>query len=256
LRGVSNHEASHDHDRFGRRRALKTPCDNALRRDWCAPRPPSDFKIQTENPRTDFRTAGSCLCRRWTYANDLPDGASSKTARLYSRLWTGGMVLAGGLVGAAGAGDALMTGGGDKGMGPAVCGSAAALACEVRCARARGDERCSLHECEIEGPAVKPTIAPATAPTGPSTTAPDTAPIAASAARSCALASKQTSKPAISVASRTIRMEVPTRCRRSRDLGNAAAERSRKFFCALKKSPRARFRPRALGTLSMMALWK
>jgi len=99
-----------------------------------------------------------------------------------------------------------MTGGGDAGILLVVCTSAASLVCDARWTRARDEDRRIPHECAMEGPAVKPMIAPATAPTGPSTTAPDTAPSAASPARSCALASNETSAPAISAATRTIRM--------------------------------------------------
>lgn len=61
-------------------------------------------------------------------------------------------VLAGG--GLAGGGEYLITGGGDEGTLPVVCGSDAALICEVRWARGRDADRCIPHERAIDGPAV------------------------------------------------------------------------------------------------------
>ena len=133
----------------------------------------------------------------------------------------------------------------DGGVGtlPVVGGSGAAAACDVRCARARGDDPRVLHEREIAGPAVKPTMAPATAPTGPSTTAPDTAPIAASAARSCARASNETSEPAISNATGTIRMANPLTPIHAAQ-GNKKMRRHKGLLCVLLrqgKGPRPDF---------------
>ena len=48
----------------------------------------------------------------------------------------------------------LITGGGDEGTLPVVCGSGAALVCEVRWTRGRDADRRTPHEREIDGPAV------------------------------------------------------------------------------------------------------
>lgn len=48
----------------------------------------------------------------------------------------------------------LTTGGGEEGTLPVVCGSGAALVCDVRWTRGRDADRRTPHEREIDGPAV------------------------------------------------------------------------------------------------------
>ena len=92
----------------------------------------------------------------------------------------------------------------------AACSWAPRLACVARRVRDRDADRPIPQECAIEGPAVYPMNAPATAPTGPKTTAPDTAPRAASPARFCALASNEINDPAISAATKSFFIAVPS----------------------------------------------
>jgi hypothetical protein len=80
-----------------RRRALEAPCGTRVEEIGapCGGRP--NFERPNENPRTVSRAQGLNCCDDETMPVILPDGTNKKDVSpdrsIYSRLWTGGILL-------------------------------------------------------------------------------------------------------------------------------------------------------------------